>query len=54
MVEKIETIAKIYKTGNSLVITIKKDVQELLHLEEGDFIKLVIEKIEKSKEKEDL
>ncbi len=45
MVIKIETIEKVKKIGESHYINIKKDVMELLKLEQGDFLRITIEKI---------
>ncbi len=47
MVKKVDIVAKVIKFGNSLGITIKKDICEILNVEEGDFLQLSIEKIEK-------
>ena len=45
MVSKIKTIARIINMGNSIGITISKDVRALLKLQKGDYIQLTIEKI---------
>lgn len=47
MVIKIKTVARIIKIGNSIGITISKDVRDLLGLQKGDYIQISIEKVEK-------
>ena len=49
MVKKIDTIARIINVGNSIGITISKDIKDLLDLKSGDYIKISVEKIEKEK-----
>jgi len=46
---KIDIVAKVIKFGNSLGITIKKDVTEILDVKEGDFLQISIQKIEKKR-----
>jgi len=48
MVFYIETTERIRGIGNSQYINIRKDFMELLKLEIGDFVKITIEKIEKT------
>jgi len=52
MVVKIETVAKIIQVGNSLGITIDKDVKHILKLKKGDYIKISVEKIDVSEDPE--
>jgi antitoxin component of MazEF toxin-antitoxin module len=47
MVTKIKTVAKIINIGNSIGVTISKDVKALLELQKGDYVQLTIEKVEK-------
>jgi len=47
MVRKIEFIAKIINIGNSIGITIPKDVKDVMGLEKGTYVQLSIEIIEK-------
>ncbi|MBD3216226.1 MAG: hypothetical protein GF311_26670 [Candidatus Lokiarchaeota archaeon] len=46
MVNKIQTIAKLINIGNSVGITISKDVRKVLNIRPGDYIQISIEKIE--------
>jgi len=47
MVDQIYSIAKIIKIGNSIGITISKDVKDVLGLKTGDYIQISIKKIMK-------
>lgn len=45
-----ETIQQIYKTGNSLVITVPKRIEKQLGLKKGDEIRVIFEKMMTDKE----
>jgi antitoxin component of MazEF toxin-antitoxin module len=49
MVKELDQVSKIIKVGSSIGITISKNIQEILDLEAGDYVKISIEKIEKEK-----
>jgi hypothetical protein len=51
MVDKIQTIGKLSKFGNSKGTLFDKKVIDLLDLKVGDYLKLTIEKIEKDVQK---
>ena len=53
MSSKIDFVAKIINIGNSIGMTIPKDVKDVLNLEKGHYVQLSIEKIKKEEIKEE-
>lgn len=51
MQNKVDSVEKIREIGNSLYINVRKDIATLLDLNKGDYVKISIEKIIKSKKK---
>jgi len=51
MENKIDSVEKIREIGNSLYINVRKDIATLLDLNKGDYVKISLEKIIKSKKK---
>ena len=51
MENKIDSVEKVREIGNSLYINVRKDIATLLDLNKGDYVKISIEKIIKSKKK---
>ena len=53
MVRKIDFVAKIINIGNSIGMTIPKDVKNVLDLRKGHYVQCSIERIEKRETKEE-
>lgn len=49
MVDKLENISKVIKIGNSLGLTISKDIVDILNLKPGDYLQVSFKKVEKEK-----
>lgn len=45
--DKADFIRAIRKSGTSLTVSIPPEIIELLQLQEGDFLKIVIQKVKK-------
>lgn len=52
MVREINTVAKIIQIGNSIGITISKDVKTILKLKKDDYVEVSIKKIDMPSENE--
>jgi antitoxin component of MazEF toxin-antitoxin module len=47
MVREIKTLEKVIRVGNSIGITIGKEVKDLLDLKPGDYLQVTYEKVKR-------
>jgi antitoxin component of MazEF toxin-antitoxin module len=49
MVREIKTLEKVIRVGNSIGITIGKEVKDILDLKPGDYLQVTYEKVKREK-----